>query len=242
VREVIRWDSAEGAVIARQERRLGALLLDQLRLENPDPGRVLAAMLEGVGELGLAALPFSRAATGFRARAEFVRRHVHTEDPDWPALDDESLSASLASWLAPWLGGITRRAQLDRLDLHEVLASRFTHAQRQDIERLAPTHLAVPSGSRIPIDYTDPDAPFVAVRLQEVFGLTETPRIAGGRVALTLHLLSPAQRPVQVTRDLESFWARGYAEVRRELKGRYPRHYWPDDPMTATPTRRVRPK
>jgi ATP-dependent helicase HrpB len=240
--EVIRWDSAEGAVIARQERRLGALLLEQLRLENPDPGRVLAALLEGVGELGLATLPFSRAATGFRARAEFVRRHVHTEDPDWPALDDESLSASLASWLAPWLSGITRRAQLDRLDLHEVLASRFTHAQRQDIERLAPTHLAVPSGSRIPIDYTDPDAPFVAVRLQEVFGLTETPRIAGGRVALTLHLLSPAQRPVQVTRDLESFWARGYAEVRRELKGRYPRHYWPDDPMTATPTRRVRPK
>ena len=113
---------------------------------------------------------------------------------------------------------------------------------RQEIERLAPTHLAVPSGSRIPIDYTDPDAPFVAVRLQEVFGLTGTPRVAGGRVALTLQLLSPAQRPVQVTRDLESFWARGYAEVRRELKGRYPRHYWPDDPMTATPTRRVRPK
>ena len=241
-REVIAWDPAEAAVIARRERRLGALLLEQARLDRPDPVRLAEAMLEGVRAAGLAALPWSRAATAFRDRAEFVRRHARADDPDWPALDDASLAAGCAEWLAPWLDGITRRTQLERLDLHAILAARFSHAQRKEIERLAPTHLEVPSGSHVPIDYADPDAPFVAVRLQEVFGLVETPRVAGGRVPLTLQLLSPAQRPVQVTRDLGSFWTRGYAEVRKELKGRYPRHYWPEDPMTATPTRRVRPR
>jgi ATP-dependent helicase HrpB len=136
---------------------------------------------------------------------------------------------------------VTRSSHLERLDLRAMLGARLSHAQQQEVERLAPTHLAVPSGSRIPIDYSDPDTPFVAVRLQEVFGLMSTPCIAGSRVPLTLHLLSPARRPVQVTRDLESFWNRGYAEVRKELKGRYPKHYWPEDPFSATATRRVRP-
>ena len=240
--EVMRWDPGEEGVVARCETSLGALLVETARLERPDPARVLEAMLEGVRQLGLGALPWSRAAVSLRERAEFVRRHAHAEDPEWPALDDESLAAQTGDWLAPWLDGITRRSQLARLDLHEVLAARFSHRQRQEIERLAPTHLEVPSGSRIPIDYGDPDAPFVAVRLQEVFGLGTTPLVAGGRVPLTLQLLSPAQRPVQVTRDLASFWSRGYAEVRKELKGRYPKHYWPEDPATATATRRVRPK
>jgi ATP-dependent helicase HrpB len=166
---------------------------------------------------------------------------VHGDDPEWPALDDASLMRDLEAWLAPWLEGVTRSSHLERLDLRAMLGARLSHAQQQEVERLAPTHLAVPSGSRIPIDYSDPDAPFVAVRLQEVFGLMSTPSVAGGRVPLTLHLLSPARRPVQVTRDLESFWNRGYAEVRKELKGRYPKHYWPEDPLSATATRRVRP-
>jgi ATP-dependent helicase HrpB len=137
---------------------------------------------------------------------------------------------------------MTRRSHLERLELHAALAAALGYRRQQEIDRLAPTHLDVPSGSRVPIDYSDPEAPSISVRLQEVFGLLETPRVAGGRVALTLQLLSPAQRPVQVTRDLASFWARGYAEVRKELKGRYPKHYWPDDPLTATPTRKVRPR
>jgi ATP-dependent helicase HrpB len=241
-REIIRWDAAEAAVIARRERRLGAILLDEARLDDPDPARVMSAMLHGLDELGLQALPWTDAARSLRQRAEFLRHHLHADDASWPALDDATLAADAARWLAPWLEGVTRRSHLDRLDLHAILAARFSHAARQELERLAPTHLTAPSGSRIPIDYSDPDAPFVAVRLQEVFGLTETPRLAGGRVPLTLQLLSPARRPVQVTRDLESFWARGYAEVRKELKGRYPKHYWPDDPRTATATRRVRPR
>ena len=239
--DVVRWDDSEAAVIARRERRLGAILLEESRLDAPDPGAILAGMLRGIRSLGLCSLPWTRAAESLQQRAEFIRRHVHDDDPAWPALDDESLLCGLEDWLAPWLDGVTRRTQLARLDLAGILASRFTHAQRQEIDLLAPTHLAVPSGSRIAIDYSDPASPFVAVKLQEVFGLHETPRVAGGRVPLTLQLLSPAQRPVQVTRDLGSFWTRGYAEVRRELKGRYPKHYWPEDPLTATATRRVRP-
>ena len=240
--EVIRWDADEQAVVARRERRLGAIALDQSRLDDPDPQRVTESMLDGLRSLGLRALPWSRAALSLQQRAEFVRRHAHADDVAWPALDAATLASTLAEWLSPWLHGITRRSQLDRLDMHEVLASRLDYAQRREIDRLAPTHLDVPSGSRLPIDYSDPDAPFVAVRLQEVFGLATTPAIAGGRVPLTLQLLSPAQRPVQVTRDLGSFWSRGYSEVRKELKGRYPKHYWPEDPRTATATRRVRPR
>jgi ATP-dependent helicase HrpB len=122
-----------------------------------------------------------------------------------------------------------------------LLLGRLTWEQRRAIETLAPTHVQVPSGSRIPIDYGDPASPVLAVRLQEVFGLAETPRIGGG-VPLTLHLLSPARRPVQVTRDLGSFWRTGYFDVRKDLKGRYPKHYWPDDPLEAEPTRRTRPR
>jgi len=235
--EIVRWDPAEQAVVARRERRLGALLLEERRLESPDTGLVHAAMLSGIHHLGLGALPWSRAASSLRERAEFLRRHLHAQDPGWPPSDDETLRSTLAEWLGPWLAGVTRRAHLDRLDLHAALAARFDHAQRQEIERLAPTHVVVPSGSRIPVDYSDPEAPVAAVRLQEIFGLTDTPRLAGGRVPLTLSLLSPARRPVQVTRDLASFWSRGYAEVRKELKGRYPKHYWPEDPLTATPRR-----
>jgi ATP-dependent helicase HrpB len=129
-----------------------------------------------------------------------------------------------------------------RIDLAAILEGMLAWDQRRRLDEQAPTHVAVPSGSRIPVDYADPEAPVLAVRLQEVFGWTETPRIAGGRVPLTLHLLSPAHRPVQVTRDLASFWRTGYFEVKKDLKGRYPRHYWPDDPLQATPTSRARPR
>ncbi len=239
-RDVVRWDSDTQAVMARRERRLGAILLGESRLERPDPSHLLEAMLEGVRRLGLAALPWSRGALALRERATFVGRHLGGDD--WPDLGDEILERELAGWLGPWLADCTRREHLARLDLRAALAARFSHRQLQALDTLAPTHLEVPSGSRVAIDYRDPDAPAVAVRLQEVFGLTETPRIAGGRVPITLQLLSPARRPVQVTRDLGSFWARGYLEVRKELKGRYPKHYWPEDPHSATPTRRVRPK
>jgi ATP-dependent helicase HrpB len=156
-------------------------------------------------------------------------------------VSDEALAGSLAEWLGPSLMGVRRRDELARVDLAALLLGRLSAAQRGALETLAPTHLEVPSGSRVPIDYGDPEAPVLSVRLQEVFGLTETPRV-GGSVPLTLHLLSPAHRPVQVTRDLASFWRTTYFDVRKDLKGRYPKHHWPDDPLQAEPTRRTRPR
>jgi ATP-dependent helicase HrpB len=163
-------------------------------------------------------------------------------ESEWPAVGDAALGASLEPWLAPWVDGMTRRDHLARLSVAEALKALLSFAQQRELDRLAPTHLTVPSGSRIRIDYLDESAPVVAVRLQEVFGLGETPRIAGGKVAITFKLLSPAQRPVQITRDLAGFWRGSYAEVRKDLRGRYPRHYWPENPLEAEPTRHARPR
>ncbi|MGB6450155.1 MAG: ATP-dependent helicase C-terminal domain-containing protein, partial [Steroidobacteraceae bacterium] len=148
----------------------------------------------------------------------------------------------LESWLAPWLNGITRREHLGRVPLIDALQALLSWEQRQQLDRLAPTQLQVPSGSQVRVDYLDESAPSVSVRLQEVFGLTETPRVGGGRIPVTFKLLSPAQRPVQITRDLASFWRGAYAEVRKDLRGRYPKHYWPENPLEAEPTRRARPR
>ena len=160
----------------------------------------------------------------------------------WPDLADAALMATLEEWAPPWIDGLTRREHFARMDLGNALRSRLSYAQGAILEREAPTHLSVPSGSRIPIDYCDGAVPTLSVRLQEMFGLSVTPAVAGGRVPLLLKLLSPAGRPVQVTSDLVSFWNRGYHEVRKDLKGRYPKHYWPEDPYAAQPTRRVRPR
>ncbi len=242
VRECVEWDRREQAVIARRQRRLGALLLEELPLKGANPAAEVAAMLAGIGELGLAALPWTAAALSLRTRVAFLRQVLPAEQAlQWPDWSDAALAATLGEWLAPYLAGITRREHLTRLDLGAILHARLSYADTQALERLAPSHLSVPSGSRVPIDY-GADPPRIAVRLQEIFGLAATPTVAGGQVRLAIELLSPARRPVQLTRDLESFWARGYAEVKKELKGRYPRHYWPDDPRVAEPTARLRPR
>ncbi|HZF18000.1 MAG TPA: ATP-dependent helicase HrpB [Steroidobacteraceae bacterium] len=236
------WNSRQQAVVARQVRTFGALILDERPLGADAADAIVSAMVAGVRELGLEALPWSRELRSWQARVEFLRRVLPERTGNWPALNDSALAASIDEWLAPYLAGMSRREHLSRINLAEVLHSLLTFKQRDELERLVPTHLTVPSGSRIPIDYDAGDAPTVSVRLQELFGLRVTPSLADGRVPLTLKMLSPAGRPVQVTRDLESFWARGYHEVRKELKGRYPKHYWPDNPLEATPTRRVRPR
>ena len=150
--------------------------------------------------------------------------------------------SELEIWLAPYLDGIRNAQQLERIKLGEALLARLTWQQKQMLDQWAPTQLAVPSGRRIAVDYSDSAAPVLAVKLQELFGATETPTIAGGRAPVTLQLLSPAGRPIQITRDLASFWRQGYFAVKKDLKGRYPKHYWPDDPLTAAPTNRVRPR
>jgi ATP-dependent helicase HrpB len=157
-------------------------------------------------------------------------------------LSDGTLLATLEEWAPPWMDGLVRREHFSRMDLSNALHSRLAYAQNAILDREAPTHFAVPSGSRIPIDYLDGEVPTLSVRLQEVFGLEQTPSVAAGRLPLLLKLLSPAGRPVQITRDLVSFWNRGYHEVRKDLKGRYPKHHWPEDPHTAQPTRRAHPR
>ncbi len=238
-RETCEWSSREKAAVAREEERLHALTLAERPLKKPDASKLAAAVLTGIRELGLNALQWTPELDAFRARIAFIRKLE--PDAGWPDLSNDALARDLEQWLQPFLGGVTRAADFARIDLSNALHSRFDWEQKKRLDTLAPTHVEVPSGSRIAIDYTT-DAPFLAVRLQEMFGLADTPTVANGRVPLTLHLLSPARRPVQVTRDLKSFWKNGYPEEKRDLKGRYPKHHWPDDPWTAIPTARAKPR
>jgi ATP-dependent helicase HrpB len=241
-RSEVAWDEREQAVRARRERRLGALVLDSSEIREPDQAEVERAALLGLRRLGISALPWSPALRQWQARVLLMREYaVHAPEP-WPDVSDAALAATLEDWAPPWMTGLVRREHFAKLDLNSALRSRLTHAQASILDEQAPTHFVVPSGSRVPIDYSDGGAPALSVRLQEMFGLSATPTLAGGRLPLLLKLLSPAGRPVQITRDLMSFWNRGYHEVRKDLKGRYPKHYWPEDPYTAEPTRRVRPR
>jgi ATP-dependent helicase HrpB len=236
------WEDRSAAVIARRVRRFDALLLEDAARPAADDERAVAAMLEGVTQLGLEALPWDAHSRDLQARMQFVLGLHRDNLGDWPASDDAALAVDLAQWLGPYLVGITRREQLARVPLAEALLGRLSATQQRSLETLAPRTLAVPSGSHIRIDYTDASAPCISVRLQEVFGLIETPRVGGGAVPVTFKLLSPAQRPVQITRDLAGFWRSSYLEVRKDMRGRYPKHHWPDDPLQAQPTRGARRK
>ena len=236
------WDERAAAVSARRIRRLDALILADEVLTSPSADALLAAMLEGVRRLGVGALPWEAAIRDLQARLEFVRVLDRAELAGWPASDDATLAATLETWLAPYLAGITRRDQLERVPLAAALRARLNHAQQRALEALAPQELLLPSGVHLRIDYRDHNAPCVAVRLQDVFGLDTTPRIAGGTVPITFKLLSPARRPVQITRDLAGFWRSSYREVRKDLRGRYPKHAWPEDPLQAVPRQRARPR
>jgi ATP-dependent helicase HrpB len=272
--ESVEWSSRDQAVLARRFVRLDAITLEEKPLQDVPVEAARMAMLEGMRELGVSALPWTRDARDLQARIEFARRMEEGDrarDPryavaaadnsprttsgaaetasatppapdgnSWPAVSDEALAATTDVWLAPWLDGVTRRDHLARLSLTEILLALLPWDKQRELDQLAPTHLQVPSGSNIRIDYLDESAPAVSVRLQEVFGLDATPRIGGGRVPITFKLLSPAQRPVQVTRDLASFWRGSYADVRKDMRGRYPKHYWPENPLEAEATRGAR--
>lgn len=239
-RDDVEWDSREQAVIARRRRMLGDLVLDERPLREVPPDLAMTAMLRGVRSLGLEALPWNRDARDLQARIQFVRSLGDAYAETWADSSDDALLATLDEWLPPWLGGITRRGHLDRLSMTEILRSRLAGNAPRELDKLAPTHLEMPTGSRIRVDYENPAAPTVAVRMQEVFGLADSPRLGAGRVPVTFTLLSPAQRPLQITRELASFWRGAYVEVRKDMRGRYPRHYWPENPLDAEPTRGVR--
>ncbi len=239
-RDVVAWDGAIQAVTARRERRLGSLILGMAPLARVDPDAVLNAMLEGVRRMGLECLAWTETARQLQTRVLCLRGWC--PEDGWPDVSDQALLADLDTWLRPYLTGCTRREHLQRLDLEGILSGLLKWPQRKRLEQGAPTHLQVPSGSRLRLHYISGEPPVLAVRLQEMFGLGETPTVCWGEVPVMLHLLSPAHRPIQVTRDLRGFWERTYAEVRKELKGRYPKHHWPDDPWAAVPTSRSKPR
>jgi ATP-dependent helicase HrpB len=195
-------------------------------------------MLDGVNTLGVNALPWTVEVREWQARVLSLRQWLPNEA--WPDVFDAALQETLGDWLGPFLNKVTRREQLGRIDLLAALNTRLDWKQRQRLDEGAPTHVTVPSGSRVRLEYRPGESPVLSVKLQEMFGLADTPRVAWGRVPVTLQLLSPARRPIQVTQDLRGFWDRTYPEVKKELKGRYPKHPWPDDPWNAIPTARTK--
>ena len=241
-RRLARWDGASRQVRRELQYCLGALVLEQRPWgtaatgleadEEADRLAVRAALLEGLASLGLEALPWSRPARQLQQRLHLAHTHLGTP---WPDRRDSVLAADLEGWLGPHLDGCTSLEELQQLDLADLLWGDMPWARRQELERLLPTSLPVPSGRLVALDYGS-GTPVLAVKLQELFGLRQTPRLLEGRIAVTLHLLTPAGRPAAITQDLAGFWESGYREVRRELRGRYPKHPWPDDPWAAQPT------
>jgi len=237
--ETVTFDATSASLRARRTRRLGSLVLaEQTRPVGFDSGsaRLLA---EGIATIGVRKLPWSKAQLQLRNRVMFLRR---AEGDEWPDLSDDTLARTAAEWLAPFLTGKTSLQQIGADDLAAMLDALLPWTLRKRIDAEAPTHFAAPSGSQVPIDYEAEEGPKLSIRVQELFGLAVHPTIAGGRVPLLIELLSPAHRPVQMTRDLPGFWRGSYKDVRTDLRGRYPKHPWPDDPLTAPATRRAKPR
>jgi len=243
--DVVRWDGARRALVSLRETRFDRIVLDSRPAGSVDPAQAATALTEAVVELGLDALPWTEALRQWQARVQSLRQWM--PELELPDVGDDALRATLDSWLKPAFAGKRRLDALSEEELGEALKSPLPWAQRQLIDRYAPTRISVPSGMERRIEYAldhdgSPQPPVLAVKLQELFGLADTPRVADGRIPLTLHLLSPGGRPLQVTQDLRSFWSNTYPEVRKEMKGRYPKHPWPDDPWSATATHRAKPR
>ena len=237
--ETVEWDEEKESVLAKKERRLGELILEKSRLSKPDPELMVAALFFGVRSRGISSLPWSKDQRNWQSRVQFLHRVMGAETA-WPDVTDDTLLNTLETWLAPYLTEISSLAQLKKLDLTWPLHALLSAEQRRKPRHPSPYPSHRPSGSRIALDYESGEIPILAVRLQELFGMTETPFVANGKVPVLIHLLSPARRPVQATQDLKSFWKTGYVEVKKELKGRYPKHFWPDDPLQAPPTRGIK--
>lgn len=241
--QTLEWDARSETLVAERQRRIGSLVFSREPLSAIDPAQRSRALCGVVRRQSLTLLPWTPALRQWQARIMLLRQ-LDLEagrDSAWPDLSDQALLDTLESWLQPYLDKVSRLAHFAGLELGAILAGLLPWPLPQQLDEQAPTHWTVPTGSRIRIDYSE-QPPVLAVRLQEMFGSTDTPRIAGGRLALKLHLLSPARRPVQVTQDLAGFWGGSYAEVKKDMKGRYPKHYWPDDPLQAEPTTRAKPR
>ncbi|MFA6266533.1 MAG: ATP-dependent helicase HrpB [Pseudolabrys sp.] len=242
-RDAVTFDSASASLRARRTRRLGSIVLaEQIKQVTPDgdTARIFAQGLIGPGQgLGIGRLDWSKAALQFRTRVEFLRK---AEGDEWPDLTDEGLAKSAVDWLEPLLADKTSRGQIDAGALFDAVSNLVPWNLRRRLEEEAPTHFTAPTGTNVPVDYEAEQGPTISIRLQELFGLSKHPSIAGGRIPLVIELLSPGHKAVQITRDLPGFWRGSYADVRTDMRGRYPRHPWPDDPASALPTRRAKPR
>ena len=234
----VEWDEAQGTLKAFRRWRIGQLVVKTQPLSKPSEAELHQAMLNGIREKGLSVLNWTPEAEQLRLRLACAARWL--PEHDWPAVDDDALLGALERWLLPEMSGVHSLRALKNLNLAVALNHLLDWSQRQRLDSALPTHYTVPTGSRIAIRYDDENPPALAVRMQEMFGEAATPVIAEGRIPLTLELLSPAQRPLQITRDLAAFWRGAYREVQKEMKGRYPKHVWPDDPANAQPTRRTK--
>ncbi|MBV8474575.1 MAG: ATP-dependent helicase HrpB, partial [Hyphomicrobiales bacterium] len=237
-RAEVTFDRATASLRARRRRRLGALVLAEQNLPVPADEASALALARGVCGLGLARLPWTKSLEQWRGRMMFLRR---AEGEPWPDLSDEALAAA-PEWLASALFGKTRLEELSSEDFGHALRALAPYELSRRLEAEAPTHFVAPTGTAAAVDYEAEGGPSIALRVQELFGLGEHPALAGGRVPLTLHLLSPAHRPIQITRDLPGFWKGSWSAVRADLRGRYPRHFWPEDPASAAPTNRAKPR
>lgn len=229
-REEAVWDDSRGTVVARRVRKLGQLVLEETALPAPSPELVQQGLLAAVRKKGLKSLPWTPAAEQWLARVSLLARCFPDE---WPDVSEGWLLENLETWLGPFLAGVNRWRDLEKLNLKQALASLLDYPQQQALEELVPTRLTIPTGQSVSLDYTAENGPVLAAKLQALFGWTETPNVAGGRVPVVIHLLSPAQRPLAVTADLASFWRNAYSEVRKDMRGRYPKHPWPEDPLIA---------
>lgn len=238
IKRRVEWDRKENKIAAALEERLGALLLSA-RPFTPADEEAVPILCDAI-RTSPGILTFSKEARQFQGRVGLMKR-AFPEEP-WPDLSDEHLFSTPAEWLSPWLGKIRTAQALSGLNILPALKAMLTWDRARLLDERAPLSIIVPSGSRVTLDYTSGDLPVLAVKLQEMFGLADTPMIADGRVKVLLHLLSPARRPVQITQDLKGFWNNSYQQVKKDLKGRYPKHPWPDDPWNAVPTRRANPR
>ncbi|RUT29834.1 ATP-dependent helicase HrpB [Paenibacillus zeisoli] len=234
----IKWDEGTGTVRARSMLKLGSIVIKETANIKPTQEQIQTALLRTIQDGGIHLLPWDVKSRQLQARIQFMREYC---GKDWPDVSDQALMQNAGPWLSPYLDGFKKKSDFRSLKLYQILENLLNWSQKQELEQQAPTHIMVPSGSRIAVNYEGPGAPYVSVRLQELFGLLDTPRLAHGHAGITLHILSPASRPVQVTSDLRSFWTNTYFDVKKDLKGRYPKHYWPDNPLEATATKRVRP-
>ena len=235
----IQFDPGTASLRARRQRRLGAIVLDSAPLPVPTTNVAAAALADGIARLGIGRLPWSKAQGQLRDRLGFLRAAAADT---WPDLSDVALASTATEWLAPFLEGKTKLSDIGADDLQAALDALIPWDLKRRLEAEAPTHFEAPTGNRHAIVYDGPSAPLLAIRVQELFGLTKHPSIAQGRLALTLELLSPAHRPIQITRDLPGFWKGSWAAVKSDMRGRYPRHPWPDDPANAAPTARAKPR